>query len=125
MLRRRLITHLSLWLPPLAYMALIFFLSSQSDPLPTVTAHVWDKLLHTVEYAALAVLLARAFLGEGLESVMTFVAAVLLTAAYGATDEYHQSWVPFRNADVRDWIVDLIGACAGAAACVFGRIRNR
>ena len=49
-----------LWGPPILYMALIFHLSSESQPLPALTAHVWDKLLHTIEYAGLALLLARA-----------------------------------------------------------------
>ena len=115
---RRFTTRVSLWLPPLVYMAIIFYLSSQSDPLPEVTAHVWDKLLHAIEYAGLAALLARAFLGEGLGPATAFAAAALLAAAYGATDEYHQLSVPLRTGDVQDWIVDCLGASLGAMACV-------
>ncbi|MCX5731999.1 MAG: VanZ family protein, partial [Deltaproteobacteria bacterium] len=33
----------------------------------------------------------------------------------GATDEFHQSFVPGRNADVADWMADTLGAAAGAA----------
>jgi VanZ family protein len=110
----RSIRRVSLWLPPIAYMALIYYLSSQSDPVPQVTSVVWDKLLHFVEYGGLAVLLARALLGERLTAGVALVAAILLTSAYGATDEAHQSRVPQRQADVRDWIVDSIGAAAGA-----------
>jgi VanZ family protein len=58
--------------------------------------------------------LARALLGERLTAGVALVAAILLTSAYGATDEAHQSRVPQRQADVRDWIVDSIGAAAGA-----------
>ena len=47
-------------------MAVIFYLSSQPDPLPELTAAVWDKALHFLEYAGLAVLLVRAFRGEGI-----------------------------------------------------------
>jgi VanZ family protein len=108
------ITRTSLWLPPLAYMALIFYLSAQSDPMRGVTTQVWDKLLHAVEYAALAALFCRALLGEGLGPRATFAAAALLTAAYGASDEYHQMFVPLRNADLQDWIVDCVGGCIGA-----------
>jgi VanZ family protein len=118
MSRRRLTSRVGLWLPPLAYMALIFYLSSQSNPLPEVTVRVWDKLLHAVEYAVLAALFGRALVGEGQGWVASFAAAALLAAAYGATDEYHQSFVPLRNADVRDWMVDAAGACLGALVCV-------
>jgi VanZ family protein len=120
----RLIRRVSLWLPPLAYMALIYYLSSQSDPVPQVTSVVWDKLLHLVEYGGLAVLLARALVGEGLTAGVTLVAAILLTSAYGATDEAHQSKVPQRQADVRDWIVDCVGAAAGAGIATTWRQRG-
>jgi len=47
-----------LWLAPaLAYAALIFWLSHQSNPLPLLGAALSDKLLHGVEYAGLAALL--------------------------------------------------------------------
>ena len=116
--RRRLTTRVGLWLPPLVYMAVIFYLSSQSNPLPEVTARVWDKVLHTVEYAALAVLLGRALLGEGLGVLTAFAAAALLAAAYGATDEYHQLFVPRRTGDLHDWMADAAGACLGAMVSV-------
>jgi VanZ family protein len=111
----RFLRRASLWLPPIAYMAIIYYLSSQSDPVPQVTSVVWDKLLHFVEYGGLATLLARALLGEGLTARAALVAAILATSAYGATDEVHQLTVPQRQADVRDWIVDSIGAAAGAS----------
>jgi VanZ family protein len=101
-------------------MAVIFHFSSQSDPVPQITTAVWDKLLHFVEYGALATLLARALLGEGLTVPAAVVAAVLLTSAYGVTDEFHQSRVPQRQADVQDWMVDTLGGAAGAA---FGALK--
>jgi VanZ family protein len=35
---------------------------------------------------------------------------LLVVSAYGASDEWHQSFVPGRSTDVRDWIADTIGA---------------
>jgi VanZ family protein len=95
-------------------MALIFVLSSQSQPLPALTERVWDKALHLTGYAVLGVLLCRALRAEGLMPSTAFVAAVLLVSAYGASDEWHQSFVPLRDADVRDWVADSIGAAIGA-----------
>lgn len=40
--------------------------------------------------------------------------AVLLASLYGASDEFHQSFVPGRTPTVYDWIVDTIGAALGA-----------
>src|SRR5205085_2601863 len=102
--------HLGLWLPPVLYMALIFHLSSESDPLPTLTSHVWDKALHCIEYGALGLLLYRALLGEGIGWRAALALAFLATSVYGASDELHQLFTPGRSFDVRDWLADTLGA---------------
>jgi VanZ family protein len=119
--------RVSLWLPPLAYMSVIFFLSSQPQPLPDLTSRVWDKALHMIEYTGLGVLLFRALAGEGLTWLATALLTVAIVSAYGASDEWHQSFVPMRNADVRDWIVDTLGGtvAAVAAAMAAGRWPSR
>jgi VanZ family protein len=106
----------SLWLPPLVYMAAIYQVSSQSAPLPEVAAIVWDKALHAIEYAGLAFLLGRAFAGEGFGRVASIALAVLLTCAYGASDEWHQLFTPGRDSDLFDWAADTLGAGIGALA---------
>jgi VanZ family protein len=42
--------------------------------------------------------------------------ALSLASLYGATDEFHQSFVPGRSADVLDWLADTLGAALGASA---------
>jgi VanZ family protein len=111
----------ALWLPPIVYMSVVFYLSSQSAPLPTLTANVWDKLLHLIEYAGLAVLLCRALLGEGLGWGTAVGWAIVAASLYGASDEWHQSFVPMRDASVRDWMADTLGGTAGAVAYAVGR----
>jgi VanZ family protein len=110
-----LLRHASLWLPPLVYMTLIFHFSSQSQPLPLLTEHVWDKALHLTEYAGLCMFLCRAFRGEGLGWTVAIPLALAAASAYGASDEWHQSFVPLRDADIRDWFADTVGATFGAA----------
>jgi VanZ family protein len=118
-------TRMSLWLPPLVYMVAIFHFSSETNPLPQVTAHVWDKLLHTLEYSGLAVLLCRALIGEGAGWIRAIVLAIVVSSIYGASDEWHQSFVPLRDSDVRDWLTDNIGATLGAGCyAAFGRRRQ-
>jgi VanZ family protein len=39
--------------------------------------------------------------------------ALLVTALYAATDEYHQTFVPTRDGCVRDVFIDSCGAAAG------------
>jgi VanZ family protein len=115
--------RVSLWLPPALYMAMIFAFSAESQPLPAVTARVWDKLLHATEYAGLALLVARALCGEGLSWLAAALLAVVVASAYGVTDEYHQLFVPLRSGgDVFDWLADTSGAALGSAAWVAGRL---
>ena len=105
-------------MPVVAYMAVIFYLSSESDPLPALTAAVWDKALHFVEFAGLAVLLGRAFLGEGIPAGRACLAAVVVASLYAASDEVHQIWVQGRDPAFRDWLAGSIGSMAGAVLYV-------
>ena len=107
----------SLWLPVIAYMGVIFYVSSLSYP-PS-PPNVNDKVLHGLEYMGLGVLVARAIAG-GLPrrvTLATGAAAVALTVLYGASDEVHQMFVFARTADVRDLLADGVGATAGTIAC--------
>ena len=122
---RFLARHALLWLPPLVYAALIFHFSSESDPLPFVRVTVWDKALHTIEYAGLAVLVARALFAEGLSAVVGISVSIAVVALYAATDEWHQLYVPSRDASVFDWTADLVGAAVGTTVyAVLGRLER-
>ncbi len=105
-----------LWIPPVLYAALIFHFSSESDPLPALTASVWDKAIHATQYAGLALLLCRALRGERLKWRASIVLAIVIASAYAASDEWHQLFVPGRNSDTLDWLADTVGAAIGSAA---------
>src|SRR3954469_8742075 len=113
--------RLWLWAPVVIYMGAIFYFSAQSDPMPALTERVWDKILHTIEYAGLAVLIFRAVSGEGAGAWQAAVATIVLISAYGASDEWHQLFVPMRSADVQDWMTDTLAGAIGAAAGVMFR----
>lgn len=117
--------RLSAWLPPLVYMAVIFGFSSLSNPFPPLTARVSDRILHFVEYGGLAALFVRALASEGFPWRTAILGAVVLTSLYGATDEFHQAFVPGRLSDVRDWITDTIGGGVGALAFAYFSRRAR
>jgi VanZ family protein len=108
---------LSLWGPPVLYMAAIFWASAQSDLSPP--GGLTDKPTHSIGYALLGVLFVRALAG-GLPTRISPGVALLgiaLTTAYGITDEIHQWFVPGRFADVNDVAADAIGGAIGAALC--------
>lgn len=114
-----------LWIPVIAYMALIFGLSSISHPpaLPSGS----DKQLHALLYAGLGFLCARALAGgwSGV-SLKTVVFTVLFATLYGVSDELHQYFNPPRNVEALDVLADAVGGGAGATALyVWGIIRGR
>jgi len=99
------------------YMAAIFYVASLSEP--PLPPGISDKPSHSLAYLGLAITIARAFAG-GLPARVgrrAAVASVLLTIAYGITDEFHQSFVPGRSAELYDLYADAIGAIIGTAAC--------
>lgn len=84
-----------------------------------------DKIAHGIAYAVLAAAIRWGIDGTGGTRSATWI-AWLAAAAYGALDEWHQSWVPGRFATVGDWIADAVGAAVGAvAADRFLRTRGR
>ena len=109
--RRRLLA----WLPAIAYMALIWGLSSQSQAIPLPDLPCQDKGAHFIEYGVLAGLFAYAIsrTWPQLNGLRTVVFSVLLASGWGYIDELHQAFVPGRNSDARDWIADTLGAIAG------------
>ncbi len=115
------------FLPPLAYAAIIFALSSESRPLPFLPDELMlhDKLLHAVEYAVLGALLVPSLRLAGLGRRAAVLVAVLVGSLYGASDEIHQSFVPGRDAAVLDWVADTLGVALGAAAATFAGVALR
>jgi VanZ family protein len=117
------------WLPVAVYMALIFYLSSLPHPdedLPNfLFEKLGDKLLHLIEYAVLAALCYRAFRRAANPSAAEYaiILAIATASFYGAIDEVHQAFVPFRTATWLDWVADTIGAVIGAV--VSGRVMDR
>lgn len=117
------------WLPVICYAGLIFYLSSQSHPerfIPNLfLLKLGDKVLHAVEYAGMGFLCYRAF--RHAAGTWGHHYAVLLAVAvatlYGATDEWHQAFVPFRESDRWDLATDWLGAMLGALTWAW--IENR
>lgn len=106
-----------LWGPPLAWMAVIFAASSITD-VPELPGGFSAPVGHFVGYAVLSLLVVRALTGNRWTGVTWRVAlsAVLVSTAYGISDEWHQSFVPGREPDPLDVLVDAAGASSAAGA---------
>ena len=107
-----------MWLPVIAYMAMLFVFSSFSK-LPTPPGDLSVYHVHIAAYAGLGALTARAPAAKGLRAgvlARQCSCAIAISSLYGVTDEYHQLFVPGRTFDVLDMAADAFGSVLGAGA---------
>jgi VanZ family protein len=114
---------LNIWLPVVVW-ALIIFLFSNRPSISTVDFYLGDFLLkktaHLIEYGIFSFLIYRALTSSGVEKKKAMWISVLICFLYGATDEFHQSFIAGRTPTVRDVIIDT----TGATIMIYGVIKN-
>jgi VanZ family protein len=101
---------------PAAALAIWILSSRPTLPLPP-DVPLLDKAAHFAAYAVLAWATGLWFPGEAWRT-RPLRAALIVTAvcaAYGAVDEFHQSFVPGRDMSAWDWLADVLGAGASTA----------
>jgi len=109
--------NLKRWLPFFVWVVLIFVGSS----IPRLSGDVFgvppwsDKVAHFLEYLILAFLFYRGVRGErwrmGFPAWFIVLATGLVIASI---DEYHQEYIPGRDANIWDWTADMAGVVTGA-----------
>lgn len=95
-----------------AYMAGIFYFSSLPGNRLPIQPGAWDHLLHFLAYLGLGLSIASS-IGFPAMTWRQAIIAIAIGVFYGATDEWHQSFVPQRNASVGDWVYDTLGVVVG------------
>ncbi|MBW2568970.1 MAG: VanZ family protein [Deltaproteobacteria bacterium] len=112
------------WFPIIIYCLIIFIQSSYPSPETTPDLPHFDKLLHFFAYAVLGALFLRAFKTTQFKNNINIVIilSILASSFYGISDELHQYFVPFRNADIMDALADTIGSICGVY--LFQKFRN-
>ena len=91
---------------------LIFYASSRSIVVSTGVTKIDDKFAHFAVYGLLGTLACRI----GRNGWRAAFGAWLVVALFGASDEWHQSFVPGRSSDFGDWIADTLGATVAIGA---------
>lgn len=126
------------WWPAITWAGVIFFFSTDyfaaphterfltpfltwllPDVTPQQTAFVHlllRKFGHLGEYFIFAVLLMYAFKGhqDQFPNRRYALWTMTITLVYAVSDEYHQSFVASRSADVNDIMIDFLGGICGA-----------
>lgn len=126
------------WLPLLAWMGAIFYLSAQpklSSPPSALLNTLIKKGAHMAEYAILMLFWWRA-LAFGKASALkrpsawekrplpVLILALGLTMLYATGDEFHQTFVPGRHGSIWDVIIDSVGVAIACGAIWF-KARDR
>ncbi len=76
----------------------------------------WDKSAHFALFALISAAIGLASGRSGARMVLLAVAGALLL---GLVDEWHQGFLPGRNAGLDDLLADLLGAIAGALGLAY------
>lgn len=127
------------WITVTLWMMLIFVLSSQPavqseelsigiskanieaikriEPEAKFSIEKYDDMLrdnaHFFIYLMLGILVINALKRNGISGYSCVLFALIICILYAASDEIHQFFVPGRSAQVKDVLIDSIGASAG------------
>ncbi|MGR9072205.1 MAG: VanZ family protein [Gammaproteobacteria bacterium] len=96
------------------YCGFIFWLSGQPSVSMPMAFPYQDKLFHAAAYFIMGVLAWRT--GRPLFS-RPALAAFFFCSLFGLSDEWHQSFVEGRFAELSDWLADTAGTGAGLLFC--------
>jgi VanZ family protein len=100
------------WGPLLVYMILLYWASAR--PVPEVLHRTPDYLMHFGAYFLMGILTVRAF-ARGLAGPVSgrlVGFSLFFSLAYALSDEWHQMYVPGREASFQDVLADDLGICA-------------
>jgi VanZ family protein len=113
------------WLPLIAWIVIIFGLSSipgfspDDVRLPSVSANV----VHFIEYAVFAMLYYRGLSYGGVRIRWSIVIIVITSGiAVAALDEMYQSYIPRRDSSVYDLVMDSAGVVTGTLVAVLRHV---
>jgi VanZ family protein len=113
----RLKNFLYYWLPLILYCLAIYIQSDLPSPEQIPSFEFSDKILHFFAYAVMGVLFYRAYQTLRIKDNLRLLTRLSMLSAslYGISDEIHQYFVPFRDADIMDVIANSLGAFCGVA----------
>ena len=97
------------------YALMVFVVSSWPGiRLPNIGIHWSDKLAHFTQYAVFAFLVAGGWAKQGGWRIWKHQwRPVAFLIVFAAIDEFHQRWVPRREASWADWSADSLGILVG------------
>lgn len=118
-MRRRAVGLVMRWIPMLAWMGILFYLSNQPKlPHPGrrmgISDYLFDYTAHAFMFGVLALLVWRVLdvapdRWRGHTEAITAWRAALVAALYAISDEVHQAFVAGRTSSPKDALADFVG----------------
>jgi hypothetical protein len=100
---------------PLIIWSLIIFISSSIPgyALPDISIWSWDKWVHVAIFGLMALCALIGFesaaVYRGKSRTWVILWSLMYCVVYGASDEWHQWFVPNRSCELLDFYADLVG----------------
>lgn len=82
------------------------------------------KSAHFFAYLVLGVLVVNSLKVFGVTGPRLYMSAILVCILYAVTDEVHQLFVPGRGCQLRDVLIDSVGAGVGITFCAWRDLRS-
>ncbi|MGD2270517.1 MAG: VanZ family protein [Desulfobacterales bacterium] len=124
---QKLNTFIIYWFPLIVYCIFIFIQSAHPTPDLIPPRPFLDKMLHFLAYAVMGILFTRAYrtLRFKTRPHLLIVLSITSSILYGVSDEIHQHFIPWRQADLMDGFADALGSVFGVLLYHFIGVKNR
>ena len=101
-------------LSPLILASISVFIASHQEGVPFDTSVfiLQDKVYHFIAYFIYGITIQLFLNYFNLESKKYIILTILIGSLFGASDEFHQSFIPNRTIEFFDWVADTIGVSA-------------
>lgn len=101
-------------LSPLILASISVFIASHQEGVPFDTSIfiLQDKVYHFIAYFIYGITIQLFLSYFNLESKKYILLTILIGSLFGASDEFHQSFIPNRTIEFFDWVADTLGVSA-------------
>jgi VanZ family protein len=125
--RSKIRNFFSHWLPLIVYCLAIYIQSDHPSPERLPTFAFSDKILHFAAYGLLGILFFRAYATLPLKDQKKALILLSIGSAtlYGISDEIHQYFIPFRQADIFDALANAIGSTCGVIVFHYLKLKKK
>ena len=76
-------------------------------------SHLTRKFAHFTAYFTLGIMWVMHFITKGEGNIKSYICAFVFSALYAVSDEFHQLFIPGRDGNINDVLLDCLGVITG------------